>query len=179
MAYDIDTFGVLPGELALIAEEASIDVAFTLADKFGGTHIDFPKNLTKTHKVTRAIGVEAAKVIWKYWGGGRVRVPLAKQFRIRYLWMRGERTVDIAARVGVSDATIYASVQGMTRDVEPERFRSRLSVEADERARHVRKRLNEGAGTHDIASELKVRPTTVRELARRPLPEDEQRMAAR
>lgn len=179
MAYDIDTFGELPGELALIAEETSADVAFILADSFGGRHIDFPKALTKENKVVKAVGVEAAKIIWEYWSGGRVRIPLAKKFRIRYMWKRGDRVDEISARVGVSDATVYPAIRGLSRDHQPERNRSRLSIEADERARFVQLRLNDGANARAIADELNITRATVRELAKRRVSEIELGMESR
>lgn len=167
-----DIYGEIPGELALVAEEVSVDVAFIIADRFGGRQMDVPKKLTDSHALVKVLGRKDADAVLEYFGGGRIRWPLAKQFRIKYMWKRGDRTADIVEKVGVSDATIYSHVKGMPRDRIPPRRPSQLKLDADERTRLLRRRLKEGAPLKEIAAELKITRPAVRDLMKRSLPED-------
>lgn len=163
-----DLIDDVPGELHVVAEITDVETAYRIADAFGGRQMDIPASPLPAHPLFELLGEAKARKVWEVFGGGRVRWPLAKHLRIKWMWIAGERTDVIVDKVGCSDATIYACVKGLPRHA-PERRRSRLALDADARASRIQARLRKGDDLGQIAKDEGVTRAAARDLARRPL----------
>ena len=65
----------LPKVLAEIAAATSEDVAFKLAEDFGGATVWVPHRVKPEHQLARSVGIEAAGTIAELFGEGELRVP--------------------------------------------------------------------------------------------------------
>lgn len=105
---------MLNGILAEIAEVTDIETAMRLAARFGGTHIEIPKKPSDKSPLTQAVGLEAAKIISKKLGHGRLLIPMgpargeaARRMQVAKMLDKGE-SVTIAARsAGVHERTVW------------------------------------------------------------------------
>lgn len=79
---DSITAFALPGLLADIARATSIDIAVAIARTHGGRRLSLPTEarLKRDHGLCKLIGVHAARIICRRWGGARYEMPSAKTF---------------------------------------------------------------------------------------------------
>lgn len=104
----------LPRSLRQIAELTSLEVALKLVAQLGGTEVYVPKQPTKSSRLARCVGVDAARRIAELHGGDRLAVPLAtaavrarRDDAIRRLLDDGLSVPEAARRAGVSRRTIH------------------------------------------------------------------------
>ena len=103
----------LPGVLALIAEEISLDLAVRLAELKGGREIYIPKNPGPETSLARMVGLENARLLFQTLGNGKLLVPAGniggqtgRRQRVAMLLDQGVSHSDIAAKVDVHLRTV-------------------------------------------------------------------------
>lgn len=96
------------GELKDFVELLGIDTTLALIEGFGGTLIRVPKDPPQSsHALVEALGDAGIARLIAYFGGDRLAVPLARQWRFRLYLSRGLTRRMIARRLGVTENTIY------------------------------------------------------------------------
>ncbi len=103
----------LPGVLALIADEISLDLAVRLAELKGGREIYIPKNPGPETSLARMVGLENARLLFQTLGNGKLLVPAGniggqtgRRQRVAMLLDQGVSHSDIAAKVDVHLRTV-------------------------------------------------------------------------
>ena len=106
-----DTLGTL---IRIIGREG----AFRFVEAFAGENIYIPVRCTKTSRIVAAIGVELATVLGaSELGMGKIKVPVARLWRIVEHRQRGASISQIARATGASHSAISRAVHdaGLTR----------------------------------------------------------------
>lgn len=108
-----DDFADLPSVLADVAREAGRGVALRLAADFGGTEIYVPRRCGADHALAKSLGLDAARVVCRLYGGGAVEIPLGpaatasrQARRIRELIASVKSAGKIARMVGCTTRTV-------------------------------------------------------------------------
>jgi len=103
----------LPGVLALIAEEISVDLAVRLAKARGGREIYIPDGPGPTSTLAELVGLESARNLYKLLGHGKMLVPAGnfsgqtgRRQRIAMLLEQGMSHSLIAAELDVHLRTV-------------------------------------------------------------------------
>ncbi|MCF6432926.1 helix-turn-helix domain-containing protein [Leisingera sp. MMG026] len=103
----------LPGVLAYIADEISVEVAVRLAEAKGGRRVYIPKNPDSETALAKLVGWENACLLSKLLGHGELPVPAGsfggqtgRRQRIAMLLDQGMSHSDIAAKVDVTQRTV-------------------------------------------------------------------------
>ena len=87
----IELIGVI-GEAATVA----------LAEAFGGTRLYVPSRVRESHRITRAIGHEAAQALSAFYSPDAIRVPLARELRAMHYQAKGLSHERIARKLGIT-----------------------------------------------------------------------------
>lgn len=87
--------------LALLGE----DGFFTLVEAYAGLRLYVPANLDRS-ELPATVGDDLANRLAKAWPGGYIRVPLAREFRIRRYVDAQMSNRDIARRFGVTESGV-------------------------------------------------------------------------
>lgn len=116
----------LPGVLALISEEVSMDAAIALAKARGGRMVWIPKKPKADCLLSQMVGLEAATQISKLLGQGDLKVPngslggaTGRRYRIEELFNRGLSNSAIAEKVDVDMRTVERTVAKLRSADEP------------------------------------------------------------
>ena len=119
----------LPGVLAYIAEEISVDVAVRLAETRGGREVYIPQAPDEDCKLTSLVGLNAARQISQLLGHGTLLVPCGniggangRRARIEELWRLGLSQPRIAAEVDVHTRTVERVVRSLKDDRQSDLF---------------------------------------------------------
>jgi DNA-binding NarL/FixJ family response regulator len=103
----------LPGVLALIADEISVDLAVRLAKQRGGREVYIPKDPGSTSTLAELVGHDPALKLYKLLGHGMLLVPAGnitgqtgRRQRIASLLEQGLSHSQIAAEVDVHLRTV-------------------------------------------------------------------------
>jgi len=110
----------LPGILADIAEAAGNAVALRLARAVGGTEITVAKNPKPGSRITKLVGLEAARRIANTVGYGRMLIPMAN------LRGQGHRREVMAKVMGAGGSNTQAALAGDSHERTARRLRKRI-----------------------------------------------------
>ena len=83
----------------------------SLVEEFGGQRTYVPARMRPAHRIARAMGQAAAEKLAQSFGGGCVRVPLAREIRVLYHHDCGLSVPAIARRMVMTES----GVQGVIR----------------------------------------------------------------
>lgn len=115
----------LPGVLAYIADEISLDLAVRLAELKGGRETYIPKDPKPDDALSKLVGLENACKLFKLLGNGKLVVPAGnfggqhgRRQRIAMLLDKGESHSKIASKVDVHLRTVER-VAASLRDPSP------------------------------------------------------------
>lgn len=103
------------GELKDFVDLLGPEITLALLEGFGGTLIRVPKDPpANTHPLMEALGDAGVARLIAYFGGDRLAVPLARQWRFRVYLSRGMTRRVIARKLGVTENTIYKWLREMS-----------------------------------------------------------------
>lgn len=111
------TLPPVPAELARFAAHLSPAEVLALVEAFGGTVIYVPHEPNQASPLTQALGRDGARALSAAMGGDRVKIPLAKYWRIRVGRAQGLSYREIARRVGTTEGVVWQHLHnaGQTR----------------------------------------------------------------
>ena len=96
------------GELKDFVELLGVETTLALVEGFGGTLIRVPKDPpAPSHALLEALGDTGMARLIAYFGGDRLAVPLARQWRFKLYTARGLTRRAIARKLGVTEKTVY------------------------------------------------------------------------
>jgi hypothetical protein len=96
------------GELKDFVELLGTETTLALVEGFGGTLIRVPKDPPhQSHVLVEALGDAGMARLIAYFGGDRLAVPLARQWRFKLYTARGMTRRAIARKLGVTEKTVY------------------------------------------------------------------------
>ncbi len=95
------------GELKDFVDLLGTETALALVENFGGTLIRVPKDPPASHALLDALGDVGMARLVAYFGGDRLAVPLARQWRFKLYTARGLTRRVIARKLGVTENTVY------------------------------------------------------------------------
>lgn len=101
-----------------------LQAALKLCDEYGGTTVIVPARPKATHPIARAIGAEAAKILYRSYGNTRLSLPLGptrgqrgRRTRVAQLIDQGYSVPEAARLADVHERTVY-NVKATQRHVE-------------------------------------------------------------
>lgn len=96
------------GDMKDFVDLLGVDTTLALVEGFGGTLIRVPKDPPlSNHPLLEALGDGGMARLIAYFGGDRLAVPLARQWRFRLYSARGMTRRQMARKLGVTENTIY------------------------------------------------------------------------
>ncbi len=96
-----------PAELEFLSDLIGAEATLRLIELHGGTRVHVPKSPNQGSKLSRDIGLTAAKALAARWGGDTLKVPLARYWRARIYRMNGRTYREIARLLGVNEGTVH------------------------------------------------------------------------
>lgn len=96
-----------PAELARFVKVIGDEATLALIEAHGGLVIHIPRFVWPETVLTRSIGTAAAEALAAEYGGEKLRIPIAKNWRARVYRRRGETIAAIARRLSVGENTVY------------------------------------------------------------------------
>lgn len=96
--------------IELLGEEATLKIV----EAYGGTRLSVPKVMPKEHRLRELLGDGSFALLYQYFGGSTIMIPIAREWRIDlYLKQKPRLTrAEIARRAGCSENTVYAHQRG-------------------------------------------------------------------
>ena len=95
-------------EVRLLVQAIGEQATLRLVEAFGGTRVYVAARPGEESQVATAVGLEAAAALGATeLGGERVRVPLARAWRVQLLHALGATNPEIVRRVGMDRSTVY------------------------------------------------------------------------
>lgn len=89
--------------VGLIGEAATI----ALVEQFAGTRLTIPLRVRDNHRITRAIGQDAALILSRYYSPDAIIVPLARELRAKHYRAQGLSQSRIALRLGITEKGVW------------------------------------------------------------------------
>lgn len=111
---------MLPGLLGQIADAVGDDVAMKLARQVGGTEITVAKNPKPGSRITKLVGLEAARTIAREVGHGRMLIPMAN------LRGQGHRRAVMARLIAEGGSNTQAAIIGDSHERTARRIRKAM-----------------------------------------------------
>lgn len=96
-----------PPELAGLVRLIGAEATLTLVELHGGTRLPVPKSANQGTRLSREIGLAAARALSAEYGGLMLRVPLAKRWRALVYRRAGQSYSAIARRLGASENSVW------------------------------------------------------------------------
>jgi len=109
-----------PASVSDLVEWIGLDAALLLIEEYGGTRFWVPNGLAGNHRTVHErlealIGKDATATLIRYYGGDKVALPLAKQWRMQVYAARGMSNVEIARRVKLAEYSVRRFLAGRSR----------------------------------------------------------------
>lgn len=106
-----------PANIQWLVDAVGVDVALLVIEEYGGTAVWIQSGVGNDHSALRhkfeaAFGKTATQALIRYFGGGRIVVPLCKAWRIELYAARGMSASQIALKLGCSDRTVWRRLTG-------------------------------------------------------------------
>jgi hypothetical protein len=95
-------------ELEDLIELLGVEPTLKLIEAYGGTRVDVPKHMRKKHPLRTVLGDSGFALLFQYFGGARIIVPIARAWRINIYIGLGLTNAEIARRAGCTENTVYA-----------------------------------------------------------------------
>lgn len=95
-----------PAELAWLADHIGADATLRLIEAHGGTRLYVPEKPNQGSPLARLVGLSQARALADRYGGDYIRVPLARNWRVRLYRQRGETYPAIARRLGITESQV-------------------------------------------------------------------------
>lgn len=94
------------GEGLELTRVIGVAATIALAEEFAGTRIYVPLKVRDSHRITRAIGREAADKLCAYYGPTAICVPLLRELRAQHYRSKGLTYPRIAVRLGLTEKSV-------------------------------------------------------------------------
>ena len=95
-------------ELASMIELLGEDATLKLVEAYGGTRRGVPKYMPEAHELRDLLGDAAFALLFQYYGGSEITMPMARHWRIEIYLKRDMKPKEIARRAGCTEAAVYA-----------------------------------------------------------------------
>ncbi|MBR0681935.1 hypothetical protein GXW74_15680 [Roseomonas eburnea] len=95
-----------PAELDTLTRAIGADALLRLIEAHAGTRVYVPIEPNQGSPLARLIGLDAARALAKIRPGAALKVPLAREWRVRLYRSRGESYSTIARRLGITESTV-------------------------------------------------------------------------
>jgi len=96
-----------PAELHDLVRSIGAGAVLALIEADGGSRVFVPKQPDQATPLSRAIGLDAARVLAAEWGGDYLSVPLARAWRVRVYRAEGATQRAIARRLGITEGQVW------------------------------------------------------------------------
>lgn len=97
---DLSESDSLSGQLfSLLGEEAFV----RLCQAVGGTRLYVPTKIPEGHEIVASIGTHAAELLAREFSPDTIRIPLAREQRVRFYRKQGHSIVAIARKLGITE----------------------------------------------------------------------------
>lgn len=123
----------VPAELTeLLDAVGSAENLLKLIEAHGGRRIPVPRVASADTKLARELGMTVAEGLAAWRGGEDIKVPLAKNWRIKVYREAGYSYTKIAATLGIGESAVHKHLQlaGMTGKKRPAPATRRATVDA-------------------------------------------------
>jgi DNA-binding NarL/FixJ family response regulator len=104
-----------PAELAHLSAHLTPEQLLALIEAYGGTSIHIPSRINQASPLARAIGIEAARALAAGMGGNRLKVPLARHWRVTILHEQGRSYSAIARALGITEDAVWRHLNAARR----------------------------------------------------------------
>ncbi|MEP0153572.1 MAG: helix-turn-helix domain-containing protein [Paracoccaceae bacterium] len=95
-----------PAQVEPYMEALGLDDTLKFLEAFGGTEIYIATHPTARSQVVDLLGFPKAKMLADVEARLQSRVPLVKEWRAKVYFSQGLKTVEIARKLGVADASV-------------------------------------------------------------------------
>jgi hypothetical protein len=95
-----------PAEIAWIADLVGAEATLRLIEEHGGTRLYVPKEPNQGTPLARLVGIAGANAMAARYGGDFIKVPLARNWRVRLYRGRGDTYTAIARRLGITESQV-------------------------------------------------------------------------
>jgi AraC-like DNA-binding protein len=99
-------------ELGSLIELLGEEVTLKLVEAYGGTRRGVPKFMPEKHELRDLLGDAGFALLFQYFGGTEIAVPLAKRWRLELYAKSGLKTKEIARRAGYSERSVARILNG-------------------------------------------------------------------
>ncbi|UPY36208.1 hypothetical protein [Sediminicoccus sp. KRV36] len=103
---EVTVLAQAPAELAYLTSLMGAEATFRLIETNGGCRIYIPKHPRQGCALARDIGLHAARLLSAEYGGGDLKVPIARVWRVATYSINGLSVRTIARRLCVSEDTV-------------------------------------------------------------------------
>lgn len=100
-----------PAELSQFTDAIGAEALLRLIEAYGGTRLYIPQEPTEDTLLAQVVGLRAARSLAKSLGWGTLKVPLARNWRVRLYRHRGDSYAAIARRLGMTESTVGKILQ--------------------------------------------------------------------
>ena len=107
-----------PAELSWLTDAIGAEATLRLIEEHGGTRLYVPKEPNQGTPIAHLVGLVGAQRLASAFGGDYLKVPLAKNWRVRLYRARGDSYSAIARRVGMTESAVgrILSAAGVTQN---------------------------------------------------------------
>jgi hypothetical protein len=94
-------------EFSALLELLGEDATLKLVEAYGGRRVDVPKEFPEKHILRDLLGDSGFALLFQYFGGSFIAVPMARRQRFEIYERRGLRPVEIAKLAACTEAAYY------------------------------------------------------------------------
>jgi hypothetical protein len=95
-----------PAELAWLTDLVGPAPLLRLIEAHGGTRLYIPKDPNQGMPIARLLGLDQARALAQRCGGDFLKVPLARNWRVRLYRARGDSYPAIARALGITESQV-------------------------------------------------------------------------
>jgi Sigma-70, region 4 len=100
-----------PVEIAWLVDAVGEDAALHAIEQAGGTAVYCARTPNQGSELARLVGLPGARALAEIRGGEEIRIPLARDWRMRLYRARGLSYREIARRLGCWESTVHRHLQ--------------------------------------------------------------------
>ena len=94
-------------ELGSLVELLGVEPTLKLIEAYGGTRVGVPKAMPKEHRLRDLLGDSGFALLFQYFGGDEIVVPMARSWRFDIYAEQGLKPREIALKCGCTEAAYY------------------------------------------------------------------------
>jgi hypothetical protein len=100
-------------ELASLLELLGQESTLKIVEAHGGTRVKVPKDSATPHHLRELLGDAGYAVLWQYFGGSELVVPMARKWRFEIYNAREMKPKEIARKTGSTEDAVYRHLRNL------------------------------------------------------------------